>query len=80
MPPIGGVARHLRDQVDVERVERGLQAHARGRHRGLASGMAGADYDNVELFGEPHKELRVPSSGKPLNSFRFHSSNLADYR
>ena len=54
MPPIGGIARHLRDQVDVQRVERGLQAHARGGHRGLASGMTGADHDYVELFGELH--------------------------
>ena len=50
----GGVARHLRDQVDVERVEGGLQAHARRSHRGLASGMAGADDNDVEMFGELH--------------------------
>ena len=50
----GRIARHLRDQVDIERVQRGLQAHARGGHGGLASGMAGADDDYVELFGELH--------------------------
>ncbi len=49
-----GIARHLRDQIDVERVEGGLQAHAGRSHRGFASGMAGADYDDVELFGELH--------------------------
>ena len=54
MPPTAGIARHLRDQVDVQRVERGLQAHACGGHGGLASGMAGADHDYVELFGERH--------------------------
>jgi len=47
-----GVAGHLRDQIHVERVESRLQAHAGAGHRGLASGVTGADYDNVELFGE----------------------------
>lgn len=51
------VARHLRDQVDIQRVERRLEAHACGGHRGLASGMAGADNNYVELFGELHQEL-----------------------
>ena len=49
------VAGHLRNQVDVERVERGLQAHARRGHRGLASRMAGADDHYIELFGELHR-------------------------
>ncbi len=48
------VARHLRDQVDVERVKGGLQPHARRGHRGFAASMAGADHDHVELFGELH--------------------------
>src|ERR1700733_9665934 len=48
------VARHLRDQVDVEGDERRLQPHARGGHRGLASGMAGADDNDIELFRELH--------------------------
>ena len=51
----GGIAGHLRDQVDVQRVERGLQAHARGSHGGLASGMTGADDNYVELFSELHE-------------------------
>ena len=46
----GGIAGHLRDQIDIERVERGLQAHARGGHGGFASGVAGADHDYVEMF------------------------------
>ncbi len=50
----GGIAGHLRDQVDVQRVERGLQAHAGRGHGGFASGMSGADHDYVELFGELH--------------------------
>jgi hypothetical protein len=48
------VARHLSNQVDIKSVEGGLQAHARGGHRGLASGMAGADHDDIELFSELH--------------------------
>jgi len=54
------VARHLGDQVDVERVQRGLEAHARGGHRSFASGMAGADHDYVELFGKLHREKADP--------------------
>ena len=50
----GRIARHLCDQVDVERVQSGLQAHARGGHGGLAPGMAGSDHNYVELFGELH--------------------------
>ena len=76
MPPTGGIARHLGDQVDVERVERGLQAHARGGHGGLASGMTGADDDYVELFGELHARRARPHTG--FASFYFHSSNLEE--
>ena len=43
----GGIAGHLRDEIDVQGEERGAQAHAGGGHRGLASGMAGADHDYV---------------------------------
>jgi len=50
------IARHLRDQVDVERVERSLQPHARRSHGGLASGMASADDDYLELFRALHRE------------------------
>ena len=50
----GGVAGHLRDQIYVQRVEGSLQAHAGRGHGGLASGMTGANHDNVELFGEGH--------------------------
>ena len=53
-PSDGGVTGHLRDQVDVECEERGLQAHAGGGHRGLASGVASADYYYIEMFVEWH--------------------------
>src|SRR6266851_6476668 len=48
------ITRHLRNQVDVQCVERGLQSHARRGHRGLASSMAGADNNYVELFRKLH--------------------------
>ena len=51
-----GIARHLRDQVDVQRVECGLQPHASGSHGGLAPGMSGTDHDYVELFRELHSQ------------------------
>ena len=50
----GGVAGHLRNEVDVQRVEGGLQAHAGRGHGGFASGVSGADHDYVEMFGEGH--------------------------
>jgi hypothetical protein len=46
------VAGHLSDQIDVQGEEPRLQAHAGTRYRGLAAGMAGADYDYIELFSE----------------------------
>ena len=51
------IARHLGDEIDVQGEERGLQAHAGGGHGGFASGMSGADYHHVELFGELHWAL-----------------------
>ena len=53
----GGVAAHLRDEVEVHGDERGLQAHARGSHGGLAAGMTGAHHDHIVLFGESHPIL-----------------------
>jgi hypothetical protein len=50
----GGIARHLRDEIDVEREERGLETHAGCGHGSLASGVAGADYYYVEMFIEGH--------------------------
>src|SRR5581483_5528719 len=50
----GGIAGHLRDQIDVQSVERRLQAHARASDSGLAAGMTGSDDNDVELFGELH--------------------------
>ena len=43
MPPIAGIAGHLRDQVQVHRDHRGPQAHPGTRPRRLATGMTGAD-------------------------------------
>ena len=59
----GGVAGHLRDEVEVEREECGAQAHARGGRGGFAAGMTRADDDYVELFGERHS-LYFSGSGR----------------
>ena len=40
----GGVAGHLRDEVEVQREEGRAQAHACGRGCGFATGVAGADH------------------------------------
>src|ERR1700674_4527518 len=53
----GGVAGHLRDEVDVQGVEGGLEAHAGAGDGGLASGVSGADDYYVEIFGEGHGDL-----------------------
>ncbi len=39
----GGVAGHLRDEVDVEGVEGGLEAHASAGDGGFAASVSGAD-------------------------------------
>ena len=49
----GGVAGHLRDEVQVHGAERRAQPHARRRHSSLATGVAGADYDHIEFFFSP---------------------------
>jgi hypothetical protein len=48
------IARHLGNEIDIKRVKRRLQSHARTSHGRLATGMPGSDDDNVELFGELH--------------------------
>src|SRR5579872_561943 len=49
------VTRHLRDEIDVERVERGFQSHAGRSHGGFAAGMTRADNDYFVVFSElPH--------------------------
>ena len=48
----GGITGHLRDQVEVDRAERGLQAHARRGHRGLAAGVPRAHDNHIVLFRE----------------------------
>jgi hypothetical protein len=45
------VAGHLRDQVEVDRVESGLQARAR-RHRGFAPRVARAYECHIVFFRE----------------------------
>ena len=50
----GGIAGHLRDQVDIEREQCCLQSHARRGHGSLTAGMSGADDDQVELFCKSH--------------------------
>ena len=56
----GGIARHLGDKIDVERVKCGLQAHARSSHGSLASGMTGTDHDHVVRFGELRQRQTTP--------------------
>ena len=53
----GGVAAHLGDEVEVHGDERGLEAHARGGHGGLAAGVARAHHGDIVLFGKSHPIL-----------------------
>src|SRR6266536_206128 len=50
----GWVARHLRDEIYVQRVQSCFQAHAGAGDGGLTAGMPGSDYHDLELFGELH--------------------------
>jgi hypothetical protein len=50
----GGIARHLRDEIGIEREQRRAQAKTRRGHGGFASGMTGANYGNVVMFRERH--------------------------
>jgi hypothetical protein len=57
----GGVAGHLRDQIDVERVKRGLEAHACRSHGSFASGMTSADDHYIELLSEMQSFSGIPT-------------------
>src|SRR5262249_27977212 len=54
------VARHLRDQIDIERVQRGFQPHARAGDGSLAASMPGSDHYDIEVFSELHREAIQP--------------------
>jgi hypothetical protein len=49
-----GIARHLRDQVEIETKQRRTQAHTRRRHRRLATCVPRTHYYNVVAFRKPH--------------------------
>ena len=53
----GGIAGHLGDEIDVESVEGGLQAQAGCGHGGFATGVSGADHDDIVLFSELQHSL-----------------------
>ena len=56
----GGIAGHLRDQVEVQGEERGAQAHAGRGDGGFAAGVSGADDGYVEVFCEAHIFILSP--------------------
>ena len=67
----GRIAGHLADGGDAVGDERGLRAHARGRGRSLAAGMAAADDDDVEHAVENGRSWPVPKLfGCPRQSGR----------
>jgi hypothetical protein len=74
----GRVAAHLRDQVEIHGDDGRLEAHARGRHRSFAAGMARADYGYVELFGERHCSSILRISSK-LRRFHYRLDLLLIY-
>jgi hypothetical protein len=48
------VAGHLRDEIKVQREERGAEAHAGGGGSGFAAGVASTNDEDVEMFREGH--------------------------
>jgi hypothetical protein len=57
------VAGHLRDQVGVDRVESGFQAHARRSHRGLAPRVPRAHHHYIVSFREARNHDWKPRPG-----------------
>jgi hypothetical protein len=51
----GWIAGHLGNQVQVHGDDRRLEAHSRGRHRCLTTGMSSAYYGYIELFSKTHR-------------------------
>jgi hypothetical protein len=54
------VTAHLGNQVQIHRNQRGLQAHARCRHRGFATRVTCAYYGYIVLFGKCHGHKANP--------------------
>ena len=54
MPPIGRVARHLRDHRPVEGQQRGVRAHARRRRRRFAARVPPAHDDDIVPVHDVH--------------------------
>ena len=50
----GRVARHLRDQVEIEAKQRRAQSHARGRHRRFTARVSCSHYYDIVLFRKSH--------------------------
>ena len=51
------IAAHLAQRFDVVRQQQRGAAHAGGGERGLGTGMAAADHDDVEFLGVDHRQL-----------------------
>jgi hypothetical protein len=66
-PTHSGIAGHLRDEIEIDRVKRGPQAHPRRSHGGLAAGVSRADYDYVVFFRKTRNHKWKPRpEGKRL--------------
>src|SRR5207302_1807847 len=61
------VTGHLRNEINVEGIERGLQAHTRASHSCFAASMSRSDDNDVELFGELHEFLFYRLAGDELS-------------
>src|SRR5437868_2137211 len=48
------IAGHLGNEVNIEGIKSGFQAHASRGHSGLATGVSGTDVDYIELFRKTH--------------------------
>ena len=53
----GGVAAHLRDQVEIQREQGRAQAHPRGGGGGLAARVSPAYDQHIELFRKGHGSI-----------------------
>src|SRR5271157_30261 len=74
----GGIARHLRNEIEVERVQRRLQAHARRGHGGFATGMPGANHHDIVSFRELQQRQTTPQ-GRGTTRYSYSNGVQSSY-
>src|SRR5689334_3629789 len=72
------IARHLSDQIEIQRNQSSLRTQTRGGRRRLAARMAGANHDYVEYFIKRHDLLTDTKGREDLRQNDFRRSLSGD--